>query len=513
MTDPLALLAGLVLDDGCRWGECATPLQLADASAVLRPGFGPRRHWIGRPRGFAKTSDLGAFSLAALLSGIVTPGHPAYAAAADRQQASLLLASLALCARRTPGVAEAVEIQTWRAIVRATGATLDVLAADSSGSYGLRPSWCVLDELCAWPDAKGAKTFYEALATSWPKVRDSTAVIISTAGSPGHWSHAVYENAEREPSIWRVSETHEPAPWIDPAMIEAERRSLSESAFNRLWENRWATGDDALVTAADLDAAAVLDGPLGPVHGCTYVTALDVGLVNDRTVVVVAHAQRSPDGPTTVVLDRIWRWQGTKAHPVDLGAVEATLVEALRNYPGAVVCDPYQAAQMTQRLKARGVPVRTFDFTTKSVGRLAATMLQLLRARRLLLPRDPELLDELAEVRIVENAAGVPRLDHLAGHHDDQTVAIALAAQRLVERPTGSWGRLYGAATCACGAVYPEREARCPECGTETPERSEVVGGWGLVYRSMVADRLTSQSSSSVAWARPAPAQRGSWFS
>jgi len=110
VTDPLAVLAALVLEDGRRWGECATPLQLMDADAVLRPGDGPRRHWIGRPRGFAKTSDLGAFTLAALLSGIVTPEHPGYAGAGDRQQASLLLDSLALYARRTPGVAEALEL-------------------------------------------------------------------------------------------------------------------------------------------------------------------------------------------------------------------------------------------------------------------------------------------------------------------------------------------------------------------------------------------------------------------
>jgi hypothetical protein len=485
-----------------------------DADAVLRPGDGPRRHWIGRPRGFAKTSDLGAFTLAALLSGIVTPEHPGYAGAGDRQQASLLLDSLALYARRTPGVAEALEIQTWRAVVRSTGATLDVLAADSSGSYGLRPSWCVLDELCAWPDVKSAKTFYEAIATSWPKVAGSTAVIITTAGSPGHWSHAVYENAEREASIWRVSETHVPAPWIDQAMIEAERRSLTESAFSRLWENRWATGDDALVSAADLEAAAVLDGPLEPEPGCTYVLALDIGLVSDRTVVVVAHAERAEDGPAYVVVDRLWRWQGTKARPVDLGAVEATLVEAYRAYPGTVICDPYQAAQMTQRLKTRGVPVRTFDFTTRSVGRLASTMLQLLRAHRLHLPRDPELLAELAEVRIIENAAGVPRLDHLAGHHDDQVVAIALAAQRLVERPAMSWGRLYGAATCVCGAVYAETNHCCPECGTDTPERPETISaGWGSVYRSMIGCGVTSSPTTRMHLPlelRPAPGDRSS---
>ena len=385
--DVYDVLLALRFPDGLAWGEAATELQLQDAASVLRPGNGPRRHWLGRPRGYSKTLDVAACTLSAMLAGLVSAECPAYAAAADRQQAALLLDSLAAFVRNTPGLADAVELQTWRAVVRGSGAQLDVLAADSSGSYGLRPSWCVIDELTAWPDTRGSRTFLEALTSSWPKVPGSVALIISTAGSPGHFSRAVYDNALAEPDLWRVSEVHTAAPWIDPQLIEAERRSLTESAFARLWQNRWATGDDALVSAEDLEAAATHDGALDPVPGRTYITAVDVGLVNDRTVVVVAHAEHNGQDPPVVVVDRLWRFQGTKRRPVDLSTVEAVILEAHQRYPGTVIADPYQAAQLAQRLKARGVSVRTFDFTTTSVGRLASTMLQLLRSRRLHLPR------------------------------------------------------------------------------------------------------------------------------
>jgi hypothetical protein len=227
---------------------------------------------------------------------------------------------------------------------------------------------------------------------------------------------------------------HTVAPWIDPELIEAERRSITDSAFARLWQNRWTQPEDALVNADDLAAAAVLDGPVAPVPGVRYVTALDVGLVNDRTVLVVCHKEGMGESER-VILDRLWRWQGSRRKPVDLREVEETIVEAQGRYPGEVLADPFQAVQLLQSLTKRGVSASKFDFTTASVGRLAGSLLRALRSRRISLPNDPVLLEELAGVRIVENAAGVPRLDHDAGQHDDQAVAIALPVHRLTDLP------------------------------------------------------------------------------
>jgi hypothetical protein len=427
----LDVLCSLVLEDGRRWGDAAAPFQLADARAVVEPAGLARRHWIGRPRGGSKTADVAGMLLAELVCGQIPAANPAYVAAADRDQARLELDSIAGYVDRS-GLRAAVDVQAYRAINRGSGASLEVLAADSSGAYGLRPSRLVVDEVCQWPDSRPARKFYEAVWTSLPKVKGSVGVIITTAGSPGHWSHGIYERALKEDKLWRVSMVHEPAPWIDRGLIEAERRSLTDSAYLRLWTNTWAQPEDALVTGDDLEAAAVLDGPVAPVPGTHYVLALDVGLVFDRTVLVAAHREGVGEDER-VVVDRLWRWQGTKRNPVPLAEIEATVVEAHDRYPGEVLADPFQAVQLLQSLARRGIRATKFDFTSMSVGRLAGSLLRLLRARRLSLPNDPVLLGELADVRIVENSAGVPRLDHVSGAHDDQAVAIALACHRLTD--------------------------------------------------------------------------------
>ena len=132
-------------------------------------------------------------------------------------------------------------------------------------------------------------------------------------------------------------------------------------------------------------------------------------------------------------MDRQQTWAGTRSNPVKLEDVEAWLFEAHRRYNRArVVFDPWQAQHLAQNLRSRRIRVEEFPFSASSVGRLALTVHRLLKDHRLALYDDPELLDELANVRLVETAPGSYRIDHDSGQHDDRVISLALAAQRLV---------------------------------------------------------------------------------
>jgi hypothetical protein len=66
-------------------------------------------------------------------------------------------------------------------------------------------------------------------------------------------------------------------------------------------------------------------------------------------------------------------------------------------------------------------------------GRLASTLALLIRNHSLRLPADPDLLDELAAVRLRETSPGVVRMDHDSGQHDDRAVSLSLAASYLLD--------------------------------------------------------------------------------
>lgn len=112
----------------------------------------------------------------------------------------------------------------------------------------------------------------------------------------------------------------------------------------------------------------------------------------------------------TTVLDRMAVWSGTRAQPVSLDLVESWVTQASRDHGAKVISDPYQAAQLLERLRARGIRAEEFAFTSTSVGRLASGLFLAIRDGALELPDDADLLDELANVRLVETSPGLFRL-------------------------------------------------------------------------------------------------------
>jgi len=475
-----ALLDTLRLETGEPWGDVAADVQRADAATILDASFSRGRvrrarrraqdleqaqavfHWLGRARGWSKTSDLAAILLEVLVTQ-APPGSRSYGFAADRDQAALLVDALAGFIRRGgPKLAAMFEVQAWKIIVGQTGASLEAMAADEASAWGLRPFFVVCDELPMWPTTRGAHRLWEAISSAVPKTDGGRLVVAGTAGDPSHWSARVREHA-LEDDLWRVSETHGPPPWMDEQLIAEQKRRLPDSSFQRLFLNQWVSGEDRLVAEEDLLACLTLDGPQDPEPGRRYVIGLDVGLKRDRTAACVCHLEGA-----ILTLDRIETWQGSRLHPVSLSDLEEWLVMAASTYGAQVVVDPWQAAMLVERLKRRSVRIEEFPFTAQSVGRIASTLYQLLHERTIRLPHDEALLDELRSVRLRETSPGLLRLDHDSGRHDDMAIALALACHRLVKQ----------------GEVRPMQILNPARYGARLPRLEGSIGretrpGWG----------------------------------
>ena len=444
----LSLLSTFVMEDGRTLGEAALDAQLDDARAVLDL-TGPRRHWLGRGRGGSKSTDGSAMALAAMVTQAPI-GAQLYIGANDRDQAALIHAAARGWIRRTPHIRDLFVVRSDTIEFTDTASTLTDLPADGQGSWGLLPWWVFLDELAQAKRTRNAEEFYEALTSALPKVRDSRLLVMTTAGSPLHWSHPVYRAAQAS-DRWRVSDwTPEnrlaPTPWQDAGELEEARLSLPAASYERLFHNRWTSADEAIwdeeaiaeLVRATADPVPRADGS-GP-----YVVAVDIGLTNDRTAVSVSHVEdlhhwdqaareRVSDGQL-VVCDALRYFEGTKASPVRLAEVENAVVALARRYGGAeVVFDPYQAASLSQNLRDRGFAATPFHFSSASKQRLASTAINLVRDRAWSLPGDPTLVEELRGLRVVEKSTGMFAVDHAQGGHDDGFMACVLGAHHLLE--------------------------------------------------------------------------------
>lgn len=439
MTDALTVAVALVLSSGSEWGAVAVPWQLDDLRAVVSES-GPRLHFVTRPRGASKTTDLAVAALALLLTEAPRAAR-CYAVAADADQAGLLLDAIRGLVARTPGLPGLVRVEARRVVVVQGGASLEVLAADGPSAYGLLPWLVIADEVAIWPETPNARQVWEAVVSAMPKVPGARLMVLTSAGSPSHWSHKVLVRA-RSSSAWRVSELPGPTPWLDPAALDEQRALLTPSAFARLHLNVWTEPEDRLTTVDDLRACVVLDAPQPPQPGRSYLVSLDMAFVNDRAVAAVCHR----DG-TRVVLDHMEVWTGSRRRPVREADVEAWIRETWRAYrPSRLVIDPWQTKGMAQRLRTHGVRVEEFTFSSTSVGHIALSLYRALRDHAIALPDDEELLDELGRVRLREASPGVYRLDHASGEHDDRAVALAMAVHALVGAAPGGPARTSSAA-------------------------------------------------------------------
>jgi phage terminase large subunit-like protein len=447
VSSALALLSSLVLESGARWGEVARPFQVEDARAVLDLS-GPRRHYLTRPRGGSKTTDLAGIGAAVLLEQ-APAGSRSYAFAADLAQSALLLDAMAGFVSRTPELASALRVDASRVVNTRTGASLEIMASDDASAWGLRPFFVVVDEFAQWKTVPGPRRLWRAAYSALPKVPMSRLVILTSAGDPAHWSYGVLQRALAQPDRWRVSETPGPLSWIDPRDLEEQRHELPEWEYQRLHLNQWTAADDRLTNLDDLRACVTLEGPLVPDPRWAYVVSADLSTKRDTTVVAVCHLEPIISDVTgaslgeRMILDRMVTWTPRRGERVSLPEVEDAIFQACASFRAPLVVDPWQAVGMAQRLRERGVYVDEFVFSQQSVGRLALTLHNLIKEHALAIPDDADLIEELSNVRLRETSPSVYRLDHDPDKHDDRAIALALAAQWLLSLPAPVPDRIF----------------------------------------------------------------------
>jgi hypothetical protein len=440
------ILAALVLENGKTWGECASPVQRADAEAVLASDPPARRFWIGRPRGYSKTTDAAALTIAAVLGGVIEPGERGFFCASDRDQARLAADAIAGWAHRSE-LGGFVVVEQGKVKFPSHRVEIEIMSSDAPSAWGRTGSWFIIDELPNWSDTPNSRSFYEAVSTSWPKKPTCRVIIIGTASSPAHFSAKVHDDALTD-LAWRVSDVHDTAPWLDPAEIEGERRRLSAGSFARLWENRWVEAEDHLVTAENLARCVTLTGawPLKPASNTRYVIGVDVGLKNDWTAIAVAHTE-TRDRERHVVLDELVTFKPTRGKQVRVSTVEKRVEELAEKFMNAAVFfDENQATGMIQNLRAKGVRVEAVPFTARSNDKMATLLHTSLRDGLIDLPDVAELLDELLTVRVVETSHGLLSIDTRPDLHDDMTDALGVVVMRLLERPESRGGYAVSAA-------------------------------------------------------------------
>jgi hypothetical protein len=436
MNDPAAFRQRLLIDaDGAAIPFCPDPWQEEDFAA-LDPAWrfavgrwdGPmpavRRLWSERPRGHAKTSDLGIMATWALL--FAPRPVVGIAAAGDKDQAALLRSSIATLARLNPWIGSILDVQQWKVTNARTGAELTILSSDVATSFGQLPDFIIADEVSHWPEGRGDALWHSLLSAAAKRGNCLLAAILN-AGFTEHFAWTVREKV-RDDSAWHFSRLDGPqATWITEERLAEQRRLLPAVVFDRLWGNIWASGLGDALQESDILASLTESEPLtGFERDYIFFGGLDLSISRDASACVIVG--RSSAGRLRLATVRAWTPPG-KGRKIDLTLVRDSVLSLSRQFPTVQIgYDQYQAELMRADLERAGVSMTPVAFMGKAAQEMASELIEAFTSRRVGLYHDAALVDDLRRLRIRESAAGW-RLDppRTASGHGDRGIAFALA--------------------------------------------------------------------------------------
>ncbi len=436
------------------WLQLAGRAQLphADNSVTTLPSI--RRAYIERPRGHSKTSDM-AIQIAWILLAARTPVN-GVAAAADREQAELLLRAIKNLKHVNPTLCGELSFVNGAVRNSRTGSRLDLISSDVGSSYGILPDFVICDELSHWP---GPDLWYSLLSSA-AKKPSCVLAVLTNAGVGRGWAWDVRENASRSRD-WYFSSLDRPlAPWITEQSLAEQKAMLPPAVYERLWLNRWQHSDGEFVSLAE--AEACIDPQLQRVAvgqpGVQYIASIDYAEKHDFTVGVICHH----DGER-IVVDRMDVVRPSPLRPTPTAWVEQWIEQAATRFPSIrFVLDEYQLLSVYQKYESQ-LPMKRFQFLGGQGNHgLAITLRQMILQKKLvwypscgsyspepdalwsaddIAPSSAErddLTTELSSLLLRQSNSGRVRIDHKSDgiHHDDRSFALGAACLELVERPT-----------------------------------------------------------------------------
>ncbi len=343
------------------------------------------------------------------------------------------------------------EILTGKGVITfpATGGTITALPADYAGAAGANPSIVVFDELWAYISESGRRLWDEMVPVPTRKV--SVRLTVTYAGFEGEsdlleelWERGK-KGEEISPAMYRTDRllmfwTHRPvAPWQTDAWLEQMRDQLRPTAYTRMIENRFTSGESGFVEMDWWDAC--VDQGLRPV-------------VSDPTLPVFVGVDASVKRDATAIVAVTWDWTEQKVRllrhrifqpspdePLDFEAtVEETVLELARAFPVyAVRYDPYQLVSSAQRLVKGGIPMEEYPQTVDRLTAASSNLYELVKGGNLWVYPDPDVRLAISRAVAVETSRGWRIAKTKTSHKIDVVVALAMASLACVEACAGGF--------------------------------------------------------------------------
>ena len=397
------------------------------------------------PKKSGKTAfgALVALYIITVLGGKYAEG---YCLANDEEQAQgRVFQAMARIVAATPFLAEMCSVTKDRIVFIHDGSVVQALANDFAGAAGANPNVSVFDELWAFTSERSHRLWDEMCVP--PTRRAACRLTTTYAGFEGEsklledlYKRAIaadkvgtdlYEIPGQLLAYW----THTfRAPWQSEAWREQMRTQLRPTAFTRLVENRFTSGESLFLDDIGWWDRAATGRPVLLDKSLVVSMGVDAGLKRDHAA-VVATCYDHATGRVRLVAHRIFR--PTAEDQLDL---EDTLEETVKDFAKRfhvrdVRFDPWQFARSAQTLAKAGIHMVEFPQSIPNLTAMSSNLYELFKGSNIEVYEDAELKLAMQRAVAVESSRGMKIAKEKTSHKIDSVVALAMAALGAVSTP------------------------------------------------------------------------------
>jgi phage terminase large subunit-like protein len=228
----------------------------------------------------------------------------------------------------------------------------------------------------------------------------------------------------------------EPSPWLSPEEIEEAQRRNSRARFHRLFWGQWISSSGDALDVDDIQAAVVANPSenfFKVERDEVAIAGLDLGNKHDHSALVVLVGSYKTL-QLRLAYARSWKPDASTGK-VDFIGVESETLRVKQQFGiRTVAYDPFQAALLAQRLEAQRVRMHEMTFSGANLTKMASTLLEVFRSRRLQLFDHKPLIVDLGRLSIEEKSYGF-RLSatRTKDGHADLATALAIALPVAIE--------------------------------------------------------------------------------
>lgn len=256
------------------------------------------------------------------------------------------------------------------------------------------------------------KETFEVILSPMLLVRGKKLFICSTPKGK-NWMFDKFINIGNEPSWKSFRYSSYDSPYVNDNIIGMLRRTLPEKLFSQEVEAEFV---DSASVFNNINDIMILDKQITPIPGEKYYGGIDIGLLNDASVLSILDSNGN--------LVNYYRWE--KVESPDLIA-EIVNISKQWNFTALYIELNNQGLTIFQDLKRKVRTIEGFTTTSKTKPEIINRLIHLFNMKEMLLIKDETFRIELEAFIFKQNDSNTIKFMADSGFHDDCVMSLAIA--------------------------------------------------------------------------------------